>query len=48
MWSLGTGFFYLIFYFIFFFLAATRGTWDLSSLLTRDQTRVPCIGSTES
>ena len=30
-----------------FYLAAPRGMWDLSSP-TRDQTRVPCIGSTES
>ena len=28
-----------------FFLAMLHGMWDLSSL-TRDQTHVPCIGST--
>ena len=31
----------------FFFLAAPQDTWDLSSL-TRDQTRVPSIGSTKT
>ena len=30
----------------FFILATLRGMWDLCSL-TRDQTRAPCIGSTE-
>ena len=32
---------------LFNFLAAPRGTWDLSSP-TRDRTHVPCIGSVES
>ena len=32
---------------LFFSPAAPRGMWDLSSL-TRDQTRTPCSGSTES
>ena len=30
----------------FFFIAALHGMWDLSSL-TKDQTHVPCSGSTE-
>ena len=30
----------------FFFLATPQDMWDLSSL-TKDQTRVPCIGNTE-
>ena len=33
--------------FFFFFLAVQPGTWDLSSS-TRDWTRTPCLGSTES
>ena len=32
---------------LFFFSAALHGVWDLSSP-TRDQTRIPCIGSAES
>ena len=32
--------------FVFSFLAALQGMWDLSSL-TRDGTRASCIGSTE-
>ena len=36
-----------IYLFIFNFLAVLHSMWDLSSL-TRDQTRAPCSGSTES
>ena len=32
----------------FFFLAAPLGMWDLLSSLTKNQSRTPCIGSTES
>ena len=40
-------FFFLIFKIIYLFLAKPRGMRDLSSL-TRDRTRAPCSGSTES
>ena len=39
------GFFKIFKFFIF--LATPRGMWDLSSL-TRDRTRVPCVGSMKS
>ena len=39
--------FYLHLFIFFYFLAALCGMWDLS-LLTRDGTRIPCIGSAES
>ena len=35
----------LLFNYLFFFLAAPHGMWDLSSL-ARDRTRAPCSGST--
>ena len=37
----------ILFYFIYLFLAAPRGMWDLSSP-TRDGTQAACSGSTES
>ena len=33
------------FFFPFIVLAEPGGMWDLISSLTRDETRVPCIGS---
>ena len=35
---------FVLFCFNFYFLATPCGTWDVSSL-TRDQTRVPCLGA---
>ena len=46
--ELGSGSNLRIFCFVcFFFLAASHSMWDLSSP-ARDQTRVSCIGSSES
>ena len=47
METLGENLFPHIFFFFLKFLAIPPGMWDPSSL-TRDQTDVPCIGSTES